>query len=520
MLRKTRRGLRTAAVGGISLLIAVAISACGPAGSQSDGGLAQGVLDIGLSAEPASNPPAVDSSTVGYTIDALVQRGLMAYDRDGELIPGLASSVKSKDDQTWEVKLRSGLKFPNGDPLTTADVKRNFEYMSDPKSPGYVFDALKSLKGIRTFSDTKMELELESPNNAFLQYLAIPAAAIYSKRSTTKKKDAWDGAGPFKVARYSPGQSLQLVKNEEYYDAANVGLKRINLKFYPDGNARTSALLSGDVDFVDYVPWEDFSRLKSDKNITLDSQNGPFMYTLFNVKTGIFNSPKMRQAVAYAINRKNSVDAGFFGNGEPQYGVPMDQTDPAHTSKWDNLFSYDPGRARRLIKESGFDTTKEIRFLTNSQYVFHRDVALSIESDLEAVGLRVKLISPDWATRTEMANKGDYDLFVNGNVGVVPDASFMGTFFSGPLSNVRSAHYKNIELTKLTKEGAATETATAKRRVYEKIRGIVQKDVPFVMVNTRGQAHAYTDEVKGFKTLPGFLSFYSGYSLAYVKGGR
>jgi ABC-type transport system substrate-binding protein len=518
--RKMRTGLRAVALSVVGLLTAVTVTACGPAGSESEGGLDQGVLDIGLSAEPKSNPPAVDSSVVGYTIDALVQRGLMAYDPDGKLIPGLAESVTSKDNRTWTVKLRPGLTFANGDPLTTADVKRNFEYMSDPKSPGYVFDGLKGLTSMEVESDTRMKLVLDSPNNAFAQYLAIPAAAIYSKDSIKDKKDGWDGAGPFKVDTYSPGQSLRLVKNDAYYGADQVDLKTINLKFYPDGNARTSALLSGDVDFIDYVPWEDFSRLESDKNMTLDSQNGPFMYTLFNVKTGIFDDPKMRQAVAYAINRDNSVSAAFFGHGESQYGVPMDKSDPAYDPKWDKLYSYDPDKARQLIKESGFDTSKEINFLTNSQYVFHRDVALSIQADLEAVGLKIKLNSPDWATRTELSNKGDYDLLINGNVGVVTDPSYMGTFFGGPLSNVRSAHYQNPELQQLVKEGAAAKDGAAKKRIYDKMRGQVQADTPFVMVNTRGQAHAYTNEVKGFKTLPGFLSFYSGYSLAYIKGGQ
>ncbi|MCQ9386607.1 ABC transporter substrate-binding protein [Brevibacterium moorei] len=520
MTRKMRTGLRAVALSVVGLLTAVSATACGPAGSEAEGGLDQGVLDIGLSAEPKSNPPAVDSSVVGYTIDALVQRGLMAYDPDGTLVPGLAESVTSKDNKTWTVELRSGLTFANGDPLTTADVKRNFEYMSDPKSPGYVFDGLKGLKSMEVESDTQMKLVLDSPNNAFVQYLAIPAAAIYSKDSIEDKKDGWDGAGPFKVDTYSPGQSLQLVKNEDYYDADNVDLEKINLKFYPDGNARTSALLSGDVDFIDYVPWEDFSRLENDKNMTLDSQNGPFMYTLFNVKTGIFDDPKMRQAVAYAINRDNSVSAAFFGHGESQYGVPMDKADPAYDPNWDTLYSYDPAKAKQLIKESGFDTSKEIRFLTNSQYVFHRDVALSIQADLEAVGLKIKLISPDWATRTEMSNKGDYDLFINGNVGVVTDPSYMGTFFDGGLSNVRSAHYSNPELVSLVKQGSAAKTDEQKNQIYQKIRQIMITDVPLVMVNTRGQAHAYTNEVKGFKTLPGFLSFYSGYSLAYIKGGQ
>lgn len=441
----------------------------------------------------------------------------MAYDDEGNLIEGLAESLVSDDFQSWQVILRDGLTFDNGDDLTAESVKKSFEYMSDPESPGYVNDGLKNIETIDVASDTELTINLTAPDNAFLQYLAIPSAAIYPESSITDEADSWEGAGPFTVENYNAGRNMTLVKNEDYYDADNVALEEIELAFYPDGKARSNALQSGDVDLIDYVPWEDFSAIESNSNLVLDSQNGPFMYTLFNVEDGPFSDPLLRQAVAHAVNRQNTVDAAFSGNGEPLSGIPVAEDNPAYDSAWDDLWPTDMDLAKSLVEESGFDTSEQITLLTNSQYAFHQDVALSVQADLETLGLNVKMESPDWATRTEMATNGEYDVLINGNVGLVTDPAYMRTFLGGPDSPVRSHGYENQELIDLVDMGTAAQTDEDRKAAYDELRGGIAEDVPFFMLNSRGQAHAYSSDVEGFNTLPGFLSFYSGYSFAYVQ---
>src|SRR5699024_9680626 len=139
------------------------------------------------------------------------------------------------------------------------------------------------------------------------------------------------------------------------------------------------------------------------------------------------------------------------------------------------------------------------------------------KADLEELGLKVKMDSPDWATRTEKATKGEYDILVNGNVGLVSDPAYMRTFLDGPDSPVRSHGYENKELAALADKGIAAQNDEDKKAAYDDLRKGIAEDVPFFMLNRRGQAHAYSKDVEGFKTLPGFLSFYSGYSFSYVK---
>src|SRR5699024_5790051 len=146
------------------------------------------------------------------------------------------------------------------------------------------------------------------------------------------------------------------------------------------------------------------------------------------------------------------------------------EDNPAYDPAWDKMWPTDMELAKKLLKKSGFDTSKEITLLTNSQYVFHQDVALSMKADLQELGLKVKMDSPDWATRTEKATKGEYDILVNGNVGLVSDPAYMRTFLDGPDSPVRSHGYENKELAALADKGIAAQNDEDKKAAYDDLR--------------------------------------------------
>ena len=160
------------------------------------------------------------------------------------------------------------------------------------------------------------------------------------------------------------------------------------MKFYADGEARTNALLSGDVDIIDYVTWENFDRVE-DAGFEMTSTNGPFQYVQFNVEDTPFADPKVRQAVAYALNRENSVTAAFQSHGEPLFGLSIPENDPAYSEDLEHLWEYDPEKAKDLLAEAGYEDGFDATLLSTSQYTFLQDNALSVQDDLEAIGINV-----------------------------------------------------------------------------------------------------------------------------------
>ena len=469
---------------------------------------------MGLSAEPANLHAGKDTGVVGYTMNALLHRGLMAYDSEGQLIEGLAKSYEVVDPTTYQFQLRPNLKFSDGTALTSETVAKTLEYLSNPDSSAHVYAGLRYIHSVETPDDETIIVHLTNPNNAFLQYLAVPTAAIVPEDALTDGLDAWVGAGPFILDEHNKGTNMILKRNESYYAADEVGLDTLELAFYPDGTARTNALLSGDVDLIDYVPWEDFDRIASTDGLTLDSQDGPFMYLHFNVTEGPVADPKVRQAIALAINRDNAVAAAFSGHGAPLAGMPVQKDDPNYDPAWDEMWGYDLDRAKQLLKEAGYGDGLELSLLTSAQYAFHQDTALSVQADLKKIGIDAQLNNPDWPTRVEEGNAGNYDIAVSGNVGAVMDLSYISGFVDGPANYTRSFGYSNPTLNEVLTNGVQEPDPAAQKEYYDQAREIMITDVPLVTISSRAQGYAYTDAVSGFKNLPGFLTFYSGYSLA------
>ncbi|MBS3182941.1 ABC transporter substrate-binding protein [Leucobacter manosquensis] len=500
----------------LGAVAALALSGCGgSSANESDGGdgAAEQVLTFGLSADPAQPITGAAQGTAVNQLLTMVHRGLMSFGADGEAVPALAETVDTPDDTTFVFTLHEGLTFSDDSPLTADNVKNTLDYYRDAANGSQLAAPFADVETVESDGDLQVTVSLSQPNTAFLQYLALPFAAIVPDASLNPETANWIGAGPWEMTNLDQGIGLTMEKNEGYYDADNVALDGIDVKFYADGEARTNALLSGDVDLIDYVTWENFDRV-ADAGFTVDQVNGPFQFVQFNVEDGPFADPKVRQAVAHALNRENSVLAAFQSNGEALNGLSISESDPAYDENLENLWEYDPEKAKSLLAEAGYEDGFPATLLATSQYTFLQDNALSVQEDLKAIGIDVTLDAPDWSTRVSKGNEGEYDIAVSGDTGMVADPSYLLNWVTDGRNYNVSWGYGNEEITSLISDGLqATDDAT-KHEIYQEIGELWAEDVPFASLNTRAQAYGYSDDVAGFSNLPGTLTFYSGYMLA------
>lgn len=500
---------RTAALTAAAVA-SMTLAACGGGSGSSDD---PGTLRFGLSAEPVTLTTGVWQGSATNFVLTLIHRGLMTLDEDGELVPGLAASVETPDPTTYVFTLHEGLTFSDGSPLTATNVKNSLEYYANPDNGSTLIAGLQDIASITADSDTQVTVTLEAPNNAFLEFLAVPTAAIVPDASLNAETPNIVGAGPFEIEEQNEGVGMTLAKFDGFYDAEDVALDEIDVAYYPDGDARANALVSGDVDMIDYVTWENFDRVGSTDGVELAAQPGPFQYVQFNVTDGPFADPLVREAVAYAINRDNALTAAFQSNGEPLEGV-VTSDDPALEGLGDELWSYDPDRAKELLAEAGYPDGFSATLLATSQYTFLQDTALSVQQDLQAVGIDVTLDAPDWSGRLEKGAAGDYDLAVSGDVGIVTNPIYLLSFVQGPDNFNRSFGYANEEIAAALTEGLRATDDETRAAAYEEAFDLFATDVPFASIDTRDQAWAYSDDVEGFTNLSGFHTFFSGYTLA------
>lgn len=513
---QNRRFRRLTSALALGVAAVLALSACSGSGPKDSGATAgEQVLTFGLSSDPPQPITGVSQGAAVNALLAMVHRGLTQFNTDGSIGDGLAENVEQPDDTTYIFTLREGLTFNDGKQLSADNVKSTLDYIRNRENGTFLAPMLSSVASVESDGKRTVTVNLETPNTAFLEMLALPYASIVPDASLDPEVPNWVGAGPFSMTNLEQGIGVTMEKYEGYYGAENVALDRIEVKFYPDGEARTNALLSGDVDLIDYVTWENFDRV-AEAGFTVDSVNGPFQFVQFNVDGTPFADPKVRQAVAYSLNRDNSVLAAFQGNGSPLYGVSVLESDPAYDKNLSEMWDYDPEKARQLLADAGYPDGFDATLLTTSQYTFLQDNALSVKEDLAAVGINATLDSPDWAGRIAKGNEGDYDLAVSGDTGILTDPSYLRTWVvDGRTYNV-SWGYKNDKIKDLIDEGLRSTDGAEKHAVYQKVRELWKEDVPFASLNVRAQAYGYSDAVQGFETLPGTLIFFTAYNFEKI----
>lgn len=504
--RSGRRRSPVVVAAAVAVAGALALAGCA-AGDEGEPDLAADqTIRFGFSAEPPKmSATGGTPSTVSYQLYGLVHRGLMTYGADGSVEPGLAESYEQTSPTTYEFVLRDGLTFQDGTPVTAQDVSDSLLHYSLPETSARSYAGMRYIDSIDVADDTHLTITLTSANSSFLEYLADPTAFIVPAASLEPDAEATIGAGPFQLEEWDAGVGLTLTRFDGYYGADDVTLDEIDVTFYPDATARVNALLSGDVDFIDYVPWESYDQINATEGYSTTGAVGVFQSAFFNVVDGPFSDPLLREAVAYAINRDNATEAAFFGFGESLYGIPG--ADEAGQDLW----SYDPEKATELLAEAGYGPGElTVHLASNSTYSFLQDLALSVQADLEAVGFVVEFTNPDWATFTEQAVSGQYDIMIQGNIGNVQDpAAWLPRLVQAPAEANKSFGYSNPELDEILAEALAETDEDAKADLLAEAYGIIATDVPFATINQRMQSYGASDRVAGFTVMPGFTQPYS-----------
>lgn len=513
-----RRGPRLIALAGAATIaLTIGLAGCSAKGGSTDGRgtEASQTLKIGFSAEPPGFKTGVDQGSANKQLITLVRRGLLSYGPGGKAVPALASKYEvSENNLTYTFTLRPNLKFSNGDPLTAEDVKRTFEYLAVPGNGAADQTSFANIASIGTPDDTTVVLTLAKPQTALPKVIASPLSAIVPEKAVDAN-GAPIGAGPFMVSEYRKGVSYKLKADPNYYDAGSVKLKEIEMTFMPDAQTRVKALVSGQVQFIDYVPAADYKTLENAKGVKLDTSHGLYGALQFNLTKGPLAVPKVRQAIAYALDLKAQNQAGTLGYGTANGGLPIPVDSEYYDEKQANHFAQDVDKAKSLLAEAGYPNGGfSLRLLTNSQYFGFTERAQVVKSDLEKIGITVELETGDYANQIAKGNSGSYDLMIGGPPAAISDPSALtGAFIGGP-TFVRSAGINQSLYAPLLDKGAQTPDGPERKAIYQKIGDIYLEDVPFVTFGMGTAAYAYTDALKGFEMLSGPTVYSSLYSLA------
>lgn len=477
-----------------------------------------GSLTFGLAAEPTTMDPYIQNGTHGRTVKFAIFRGLYNYNEKGELEAELAESYTTNDELTqYTFKLRDA-KFHNGDPVTAEDVKYTYERILAPDSKATFKTELSIISSIEVIDEKTITFNLSEPSAPFIHYTALPESVVVSKSYTEENGEDIAtkpmGAGPFKFVSWAQGSNIIVEKFDDYYKEGKPYLDEIKFQFYTDENTRVNALRAGDVTLIENVPWKDTESIGQMENLKLESSNGPFMALQFNTDYEPFNNPKVRQAIAYGIDRKAILNTAFSGRGEEIYGMAILEGYMGYDEKFTKYFKHDVKKAKELLSEAGYPNGFKAKLLSTSQYGMHEQTAVAVQSELKKIGIEVELELPDWATRINKNVQGEYQFLVAGTSGDITDGDWMSNFYQGgPARLNNSANFDDEQINGLLAQGKKEKDPAKREEIYQQLIERAMELSPFVYLNWREQSYGMQKNVDGFVNLDGFLSFQSGLTL-------
>jgi len=474
-----------------------------------------GTLVFGLSSYPPGIRPWENKGTASSTVKLQIFRGLVGYGPDGSLQPELAESWEIPDARTYIFKLRENAVFHNGEPVTAEDVRASLRAIAAEDSTAHLRSRFGIVETIETPDPKTVRIILKEPQVTFIYLLASVHSNIVSAKALARDPDNFVGAGPYRLVAVERGTRMELEAFDQYYKTGLPKTKNLRFDAYKDENLRVAALEAGDVDIIEYVPWQSMDSIGANNTLNLDVVDGPFMYLLFNTESGPFTDPRLRQAVAYAVRRQDVIAAAFFGRGNLLGAMPIPKGSTYHEPRFEGHWTRDLEKARSLLEEAGHADGFEATLLSTAQYGMHKDTAEVVQQNLAEAGIQVKLNLPDWATRVSLGNRGQYDFAVMGSAGDFNDPDALTNFLDGSRGNsyVRSFGFADPEINGLLAEGRQELDPTKRKAIYDKVHARALELAPIVPINWRAQGYATQSDVSGFRNMPGFLTFYSGYSI-------
>ena len=493
-------------IGTFAFTLVWLLSALVPANSASDKPKRGGTLTMAIRKDLSLMNPLVRTQSTDQSIRELMYDSLLGIDAKGNVQPNLAESWEiSTDGKAYTFHLKKGVKFHNGQEATAEDAKFAINYSMNPKNGAFGFSRLEIVDRAETPDKYTLKFFLKKPSAGFLYSVAtIQSFSMIPKDSVQERMDKPasfpPGTGPFKFAEWKPGQQIVLERHGDHW-GQKAFLDRVILRPIANDTVRMTALRASDVDMVEAAPYEWVKQVVDGKlpGISFfESAQAAFRVVKFNFPAPPFNNKKLRQAVVHAINKREVLQAAYFG-----FGQPATQRYPkGHLWYFDDIRTapYDVNRAKALLKEAGYKG--ETIEMTVRQGADQETEAATIQAQLARIGMNVKLNLVEAGSYNNRRLTGDYNFLPSGG-SFDPDPSpTYGTEYLCPADLKKrtgnDTGYCDKEMDALI---AKVETELNLERRRELVRQIVQKvaeELPEFAVGFVPRFFTYRDYVKGY----------------------
>lgn len=472
-----------------SLAVAVYMTGCSASDEKQP---EQKPIQIALTQDLLSFDPMLTSDIFSEAVLRCVYTSL--FDFDDKLNPRLklAKEITVVDDFTWRITIHDNVQFHDGSPLTTDDVLFSIERA---RKGGRTEKLLEMVAGTEKIDDTTFLLRSKEPYADLPNLFAKAETSIVSKKVVegagyTFAKPV--GAGPFTLLSREENRIIRLQRFENYY-LDKAASKQLNFVIIMAEQDRTAAFLNGDVDILFSVSSFDCEKLRLSPNVNLlKSPSTKIEYLSLNTHQKPLDNPKVRQAISYAINRDTITNEVYHG-----YSAPSASLIPKGViGHLDGLITYDPKRAKQLLKEAGYEDGFAFTVITIN--TIRKNTLEYIKLDLAEVGIQLNynLVTMKEAVDMMMSDRHG-GILVGWAYSADPNSVLPLVLGTGSGKTMNSSNYSNPAMDELLRKGRAEADTGKKREIYESVNRMVTTDSPMIILQNPMVLSAALTNVQG-----------------------
>ncbi len=420
------------------------------------------------------------------------------------MAPELAKSWTISDDGlVYTFNLVEGVTFHNGRPMVAEDVVYNFERLVDPETASTSAADLASMENVEAPDELTVVMTLKAPDASLLATLSSQSTIIIPREVVEENGDLSQvavGTGPFIFKEYAPNTRIVLEKNPNYWEDGLPYLDGMELIPISEDTSRTTAVVTGTVDFIEYAPLRDIEVLEQDPSLTLaGNENTNIRFIGVNLEREPFDNLQVRQAIAMVIDREAVLGPAVFGHGTA--------TETLFPDNYWAALEHEPTPpdiegAKALLAEAGYPDGFTTSITSWSAYSFLSNAAVVVQEQLKQIGIEAELNLVENATMIdEVYVTKEFDIAVTGESAYVdPNTLFQGNFGTGESGNFVS--YSNEEVDALITRGIATTDQSERKEIYDQIQQILLEELPWVNLFIANQFEVMKDDVKGYTHIP------------------
>ena len=489
----------------VLILTCAFLSACGEKRS------AKGdAIVVGIGTNPTQLDPRLSQDAVSSKVQRFIFSRLISRNHEGRIVLELAERWERPTPLVHRFELRRGVRFHNGEALTSSDVKYTFDSIRDPSLASPKAAGLKELARIETPTPHRVVFHLTEPSASFAESLMVgilPKSAREAGRRFAQKPV---GTGPFEFVEFAPDERITLKAFANHF-GGKPAFERLIFRILPEETIRVLELESGGVDFLqnsfspDILP-----RFINNKRLKIRKRLGTnFSYIGFNMSDPILSKLKVRRALAHAIDRQPIVR--FIHKGLVQEADSL--LPPDHWAHQKGLPSYThrPELAKKLLDEAGFPdpdgpgpAPRFTLVYKTSQNELGRRIATVLGHQLDHVGIKMKIRSYEWGTFFGDIRNGNFQLYSLTWVGISDPDIYRYIFHSRfmPPAGLNRGRYKNARVDKLLEDARQPIAPEARARLYGEVQRILGDELPYINLWHSVNVAVFDKRISGYRVYP------------------